>query len=56
MARQYRVQIVSQETACHWRMVGSFRDCAAAGRCAERWRQAGAKARVVTCQALPTAA
>lgn len=56
MARQYRVQISSGETACHWRLVGSFRDDAAAEHCAERWRQAGAEARIVECRSLPTAA
>jgi hypothetical protein len=56
MARQFRVQVASQETACRWRMVGSFRDDEAASRCADRWRDAGASARVVICRALPTAA
>jgi hypothetical protein len=56
MARQFRVQVASQETACRWRMVGSFRDDTAASRCAEHWRQAGASARVIVCRALPTAA
>jgi hypothetical protein len=56
MARQYRVQVASPETACHWRMVGSFKSDAAADRCADRWRQAGARARIIECRALPTAA
>jgi hypothetical protein len=37
-------------------MVGSFRDNAAAGQCAERWRETGARARVIECRSLPTAA
>lgn len=56
MARQFRVQVASPETACHWRMVGSFRDNATADQCADRWRQSGARTRVVECRALPTAA
>jgi len=50
------VQVASPETACHWRMVGSFRDNATADQCAKRWRESGARTRVVECRALPTAA
>jgi hypothetical protein len=56
MARQFRVQVASAETACHWRMVGSFSNHATADQCAVRWRETGARARVIECRSLPTAA
>ena len=56
MARQFRVQVASGETASLWKLVGSFRDKGAARRCADGLQQAGASARVIACRSLPTAA
>lgn len=56
IARQYRVQVASGETASQWKLVGSFRDLRAAGECAERHTGNGHETRVLACRALPTAA
>jgi len=56
MARQYRVQVASVETPSSWKLVGSFRDATKARQCAAMLQQAGTRARVVDCRALPTAA
>jgi hypothetical protein len=56
MARQFRVQITSSETPSHWKLVGSFRDSRIARQCAARLQTAGHEARIVECNALPTAA
>lgn len=56
MARQFRVQVASGETASRWKLVGSFRDKGAARLCADRLQQAGTRARVIACKSLPTAA
>jgi hypothetical protein len=56
MARQFRVQVASVETPSSWKMVGSFRDAGQAHQCAAHLQQAGKRARVVDCRALPTAA
>ena len=56
MARQYRVQVCEREQPERWTLVGSFRDQAAAGECAQRLVSTGRQARVIACQALPTAA
>ena len=56
MARQFRVQVASVETPSNWKLVGSFRDGNKARQCAAVLQQAGTRARVVDCRALPTAA
>jgi hypothetical protein len=56
MARQFRVQVSSGDTPSSWTLVGSFRDSRQARECAARIQNAGQKARVVACHALPTAA
>lgn len=56
MARQFRVQVASNETASQWRLVGSFRDGLAAHACASELCRSGIQARIVQCNTLPTAA
>ena len=56
MARQFRVQVESNETLSHWKLVGSFGDIDEAHRCAAALEQAGQHARVIACRSLPTAA
>ena len=56
MARQFRVQIESNETPSQWKLIGSFRDRRQAGQCAAEHARKGQKTRVVECGALPTAA
>jgi hypothetical protein len=56
MARQFRVQVASGETASRWQLVGSFRDKGAARQCADRLQLAGTSVRVIACKSLPTAA
>jgi hypothetical protein len=56
MARQFRVQVASNETLSQWKLVGSFSDVEKASRCAAELEQAGQQARIVACRNLPTAA
>ena len=56
MARQFRVQVESDETVSHWKLAGSFGDAEDARRCAAALEEAGLHARVVACRNLPTAA
>jgi hypothetical protein len=56
MARQYRVQVQDAQLPDRWRLVGSFRDMGSAESCARRAESSGDVARIVDCQALPTAA
>ena len=56
MARQFRVQIASIETAQGWKHAGTFHSVHMAKECALRLNEAGQRARVVACTALPTAA
>jgi hypothetical protein len=56
MARQYRVQISSGETASQWKLMGSFRDRESAGQYAARLLGSGHQTRILDCASLPTAA
>ena len=56
MARQFRVQVQSNETPSQWKLIGAFRDRRQAGQCAAEHAESGQKTRVVACSALPTAA
>ena len=56
MARQFRVQVESDEMLSHWKLVGSFGDVDDARRCAAQLEKAGQHARIVACRSLPTAA
>jgi hypothetical protein len=56
MARQFRVQVESDETLSHWQLAGSFGDAEAARQFAVSLREAGQHTRVIACRALPTAA
>jgi len=56
MARQFRVQVESDETLSNWKLVGSFGDVEDARRCAAVLEQAGQHTRVIACRNLPTAA
>jgi hypothetical protein len=56
MARQFRVQVESDETLSRWRLAGSFGDAEAARRFAATLSAAGQHPRVIACRALPTAA
>jgi hypothetical protein len=56
MARQFRVQVESDQTLSHWELAGCFADADAARQFAVSLRQAGQHARIIACRALPTAA
>ena len=56
IARQFRVQVESDETLSHWKLAGSFGDAEDARRCAAALEQAGHHARIIACRNLPTAA
>ncbi len=56
MARQFRVQVESDETLSHWKLAGSFGDAEEARKCAAALEEAGQHARVIACRNLPTAA
>lgn len=56
MARQFRVQVQDADLPHGWRLVGSFRDAAAAAVCATRESNQGRVSRVIECRTLPTAA
>ena len=56
MARQFRVQVQSNETPSQWKLIHTFRDRRQAGQCAAEHARGGQKTRVVECGALPTAA
>jgi hypothetical protein len=56
IARQFRVQVQDAHLPHGWRLVGSFRDAAAAAFCATRESNQGRVSRVIECRTLPTAA